>query len=149
VIKVVKAPRFLVEKHLESISPTNLRNAKRRQHKVNGTKRCSNISAEILLHVLGNSFCTERHILAHFCRMLLPLKASKISATKLLYFCTKIFDEIDPTGQHTNFWLTLNWPTVDATFCTGCVGKMSVGQLTLGQKTWNKLAKGFYFSIIC
>jgi hypothetical protein len=36
------------------------------------------ISAEIFLHILGYSFCTEHAILAHFCPMLLPLKASKI-----------------------------------------------------------------------
>jgi len=41
------------------------------------------ISAEILLHILGySSFCTERHIFAHFCQMPLPLKASKIICAK-------------------------------------------------------------------
>jgi hypothetical protein len=34
----------------------------------------TNISAEVLLRILGYSFCTERHILVHFCQMLLPLK---------------------------------------------------------------------------
>jgi hypothetical protein len=42
----------------------------------------TNISAEILLHILGYSFCSKQHILAHFCRMLLPFKASKISSAK-------------------------------------------------------------------
>jgi hypothetical protein len=42
----------------------------------------ANISAEILLHILGYSFCTEHHILVHFCLMLLPLKASKITCAK-------------------------------------------------------------------
>jgi hypothetical protein len=36
----------------------------------------ANISAEILLHVLGYIYCAEKNILANFCRMLLPLKAS-------------------------------------------------------------------------
>jgi hypothetical protein len=42
----------------------------------------TNISATILVHVLGYSFCTEHHILAHFCQMLLPLRASKIICAK-------------------------------------------------------------------
>jgi hypothetical protein len=42
----------------------------------------SNISAEILLHYLGFSFCTERHILAHFFQMSLQLKVSKIFCPK-------------------------------------------------------------------
>jgi hypothetical protein len=43
----------------------------------------TNISAEILINFLGYSFCTESHILAHFCQMLLPLKESKIAYAKL------------------------------------------------------------------
>jgi hypothetical protein len=42
----------------------------------------TNISAEILLHVLLYSFCTELHVWAHFDQMLLPLKAAKIIGTK-------------------------------------------------------------------
>jgi hypothetical protein len=42
----------------------------------------TSISATILAHVLGYSFCAERHILAHFYQMLLPLRASKIICTK-------------------------------------------------------------------
>jgi hypothetical protein len=42
----------------------------------------ANISAEILLLILGCSFCIEHPILTHFCPMLLPLKASKISCAK-------------------------------------------------------------------
>jgi hypothetical protein len=42
----------------------------------------TNISSEVLLHVLGYSFCFERHILVHFCQMLLPLEASKIICAK-------------------------------------------------------------------
>jgi hypothetical protein len=35
------------------------------------------ISAEILLHIFGYNFYTDRHILVHFIQMLLQLKASK------------------------------------------------------------------------
>ncbi len=38
----------------------------------------ANLSAEILLHVLGFDFCARHNILAHFCQMLLPLKSIKI-----------------------------------------------------------------------
>jgi hypothetical protein len=44
----------------------------------------TSISAEILLHILGYSFFIEHHILAGFCQMLLPLKASNIICNKLL-----------------------------------------------------------------
>jgi hypothetical protein len=40
--------------------------------------RFTNISAEILQHIFGYSFCAEHHILAHFYQMLLPLKESEI-----------------------------------------------------------------------
>jgi hypothetical protein len=46
----------------------------------------TNISAEILLHTLGYSFCTEDHILAQHCQMLLPLKVSKIICAKAAPF---------------------------------------------------------------
>jgi len=42
----------------------------------------TNISVEILLHILGYNFCNEDHILVHFCQTLLPSKASKIKCTK-------------------------------------------------------------------
>jgi hypothetical protein len=43
---------------------------------------CSiNISAEILLHVLGYKLYAERQILAHFSKMLLPLTALKMIRT--------------------------------------------------------------------
>jgi hypothetical protein len=42
----------------------------------------TNISAEILLHVLGYSFRSECHILAHFDQKLLPLNAPKIICAK-------------------------------------------------------------------
>jgi len=44
----------------------------------------TNISSEILLHILGYGFCTESHILENFCQMLLPLKTSKIIFAKAL-----------------------------------------------------------------
>jgi hypothetical protein len=40
------------------------------------------ISAKILVHLLGYSFCAEHHILAHFCLLLLPQKSSKIICKK-------------------------------------------------------------------
>jgi hypothetical protein len=42
----------------------------------------TNISAEILLHILDYNFYIEHHILAHLCQMMLPLKASKIISEK-------------------------------------------------------------------
>jgi hypothetical protein len=56
----------------------------------------TNISAKILLLVLGYSFCIAWHILARVCQMLLPLKASKIYAQKLVCFGTKNVGVIDP-----------------------------------------------------
>jgi hypothetical protein len=54
------------------------------------------ISAKISLHILGYSFCAERHNLAHFYKINLSLKALKISAQKLLFGDTKNVDEINP-----------------------------------------------------
>jgi hypothetical protein len=62
----------------------------------------TNISADILLLVLGYDFHTKQHFLAHFYQMLLPLKASKILAPKILFFGTKNVDEIDPMYQGQN-----------------------------------------------
>jgi len=62
----------------------------------------TNISAEILLHVLGYDFHTKQHILAHFYQIQLPLKASKILAPKILFFGTKNVNEIDPMSQGLN-----------------------------------------------
>jgi hypothetical protein len=42
----------------------------------------TNISAKILARALEYSSCTEHLIFAHFCQMLLPLKASKIICAK-------------------------------------------------------------------
>jgi hypothetical protein len=53
-----------------------------------------NISAEIQLLVLDNVFCVEHHILADFCQMLFPSKASKIICTKPALFDTKNVIEI-------------------------------------------------------
>jgi len=64
----------------EAIAPTNLCNAQRRQHKANGAKMLfcfTSISAKILLRILSNSFGTKCHILVHFGKMLLRLKALK------------------------------------------------------------------------
>jgi len=47
----------------------------------------TNISAKILMQILGYSFCAW----SHFYLMLFPLKASKFSAQKLLCFGAKIF----------------------------------------------------------
>jgi hypothetical protein len=50
----------------------------------------TNISAEILLHILGYNFCSQHHILARFCQMLLPSKTSKIICAKTaLLWCQK------------------------------------------------------------
>jgi hypothetical protein len=42
----------------------------------------TNIFAEISLHILCYSFSPQRHLLAHFCQMLLPSKAQKIISAK-------------------------------------------------------------------
>jgi hypothetical protein len=78
-----------------------LHNAQSCKHKVNGVKMLfcfTNISAEILLHVLGYSFYTQHHILAHICQMLLQLKASKIISAKAALLWHQKDDEI-------GFWL--------------------------------------------
>ncbi len=54
-----------------------------------------NISAEILLHIIGYNFCTEPHILAHFLQMLVPLRASKIIGAKAALLFQQNVDEID------------------------------------------------------
>jgi hypothetical protein len=41
----------------------------------------TNISVQILLHILYRSFCTERHILANVCQNGAVIKASKIICT--------------------------------------------------------------------
>jgi hypothetical protein len=63
----------------------------------------TNIYIEILLHVLGCSFFTKHHILAHFCPILLTFKASKINCAKLLRFGAKNVDEMErnqPQTEH-------------------------------------------------
>jgi len=55
----------------------------------------TNLSAEILLHILINILCPEHHILAHFCQMLLPLKTLEIICAKAaLLWCYNV-DETD------------------------------------------------------
>ncbi len=56
----------------------------------------TNISAEILLYVLGYSFGTKHHILAFVCQMLLPLKALKIKIGNMLCLATKMFMKLTP-----------------------------------------------------
>ncbi len=84
------------------------------------TKLCT----EILLLILGYSFCTQHYILVNFCQMLLPEKASKIMCTeaallwyqilKLLCFGTKYIGEINlrsnnyGLGQELSLWV-LSW----------------------------------------
>jgi hypothetical protein len=50
----------------------------------------TNISAEILLHILGYRFCAEDHILAHFYYMGKQLEASKIVRAKATLLAPKI-----------------------------------------------------------
>jgi hypothetical protein len=81
---------------MESISPTNLHNGKRHQHKVKGAKLLfdfTKICAEILQQILGYSFCSQHHILAQCCQMLLQ---KSIFFQKLLCFGAKIFVKLTP-----------------------------------------------------
>jgi hypothetical protein len=56
-----------------------------------------NISAEILQHILGYSFCAKSHILEHFCQTLLLTRASKIYLGKCCSaLVTKIFAILAP-----------------------------------------------------
>jgi hypothetical protein len=55
----------------------------------------TNISAEILLHILRNILCPEHHILAHFCQMLLPIKALEIMCAKAALLWRYNVDETD------------------------------------------------------
>jgi hypothetical protein len=58
--------------------------------KVNGMKEMvqkmmlcfTNINAEILLYILGYSFCTEHHVLPHFFKCAIAVKHSKIYLRK-------------------------------------------------------------------
>jgi hypothetical protein len=58
------------------------------------------ISADILVRIVGYSFCTEHDILGTFCQMLLPLKRQRLSAQKLLCFGIKNVGEIDNRLHH-------------------------------------------------
>jgi hypothetical protein len=73
-------------------------NAQTFQNKVNGAKDahlfhqhfCHNSSANSKLR-----FCPKHNILTNFCQLLLPFKASKLSAQKLLCIGTKDVGKID------------------------------------------------------
>ncbi len=57
----------------------------------------ANISAEILLHILGYSFRTEHHCLAYFHQTLMPLKESKFICAKAAPFgCHKMLGKLAP-----------------------------------------------------
>ncbi len=58
----------------------------------------TNISAKILLHILGYNFCAEYHILGDFCQPLLQFKAWKFFEQKLLYTGAKSVGKIDPNS---------------------------------------------------
>jgi hypothetical protein len=72
---------------MESIAPTDLRNAQTFQNKVNGAKDARLFHQHFCHNSTANSrlrFCTKHHILTNSCQTLLPFKASKSSAQKLL-----------------------------------------------------------------
>jgi hypothetical protein len=54
----------------------------------------TSVSVEILLHILGYSFCIGHHILAHFCQMMSSLNALKIICAKTARFGTRNVDEM-------------------------------------------------------
>ncbi len=59
----------------------------------------SNISAEILLHILGHyNLCTECHILARFCQMFLAaIESIKIICKRVFCFGAKNVGDFDPS----------------------------------------------------
>jgi len=83
----------------------------------------TNISLEILLHLFGYNFCAESHILAHFCQMLSPLKALKLSAQKLLCFGAENVDGIEGLDKPEKYLVGTNTP---AYFVTPFVTKIKV-----------------------
>ncbi len=69
----------------------------------------SNISAEILWHILGYSFCSECHILTHFCQLLLPSRASKNTSSKAALVCApKMLVKLTPDSAKTFSIMTLS-----------------------------------------
>jgi hypothetical protein len=64
----------------------------------------TNISAEIVLHILDYNVCTKHHILAQFCQCCYHKKHQKLSAQKLLCFSTKNVSEIDPSIGEKNLF---------------------------------------------
>jgi hypothetical protein len=65
----------------------------------------TNISAENLLHILGNSFVTDTIFWCIFYQMMLPLKALKKYVQMLLCFGTKNVGEI--VGNFCFFVMTI------------------------------------------
>ncbi len=66
-------------------------------------------SAEILLCILKDNFCAERHILLHFSQWCYHELYQKLSAQKLVCFGTETVGEIIPLGlysQHIIFLIT-------------------------------------------
>jgi len=47
----------------------------------------TNISAKNFVYILDYSFCAEHHILSHFYKMILPLKALNIFCAKAVLLC--------------------------------------------------------------
>jgi hypothetical protein len=81
-----------------------------------------------LLHILGYSFCVERHVLAYFCQVLLLPNVSRIVCAKAVINWRQNVGEIKPkiishkTGfflakqQQTNFMLIdWNWLSLHIT----------------------------------
>jgi hypothetical protein len=56
----------------------------------------NNISAGILLHVLGYSFRSKHRILAHLCQMMLPLRAAMIIISKVALLWHENVDDLHP-----------------------------------------------------
>ncbi len=56
----------------------------------------TNITAVILHHILGYSFCTERRVLEHLCQMLYLLKAWTLICAKAALLWHQNVGEIDP-----------------------------------------------------
>jgi hypothetical protein len=88
---------------LGSISQTNLPNADRHQHEVTAAKgavRFQQHFCQLLLHILGYSFCTEHHTLAHFLPNAVAIKSSKNYLRKSCSsLALKSVGKIDPWCQ--------------------------------------------------
>jgi hypothetical protein len=104
------------------------------------------ISAEFLIYIFGYNFCTERHILAHFCKVLLPFKHLKLSAQKLFCFVAIKIGEIEPpNGQMVDksLFVSVDQMTVgQMSVGQMSVGQMSVGQMSVGQMSVDQMSVG-------